>query len=59
MGYSVLQVSYGYQPQNENDPLVRVADDATSQLGMLLAPGGFVVDALPFCKYTHDLRMES
>ncbi|EIM86814.1 cytochrome P450 [Stereum hirsutum FP-91666 SS1] len=54
VGCSVLQVTYGYQPRNEHDPLVKIADEATSQLGVLLAPGGFLVDVLPFLKHVPE-----
>jgi hypothetical protein len=31
--------------------LVRIADDATDQLNILLSPGLFLVDFLPFLRY--------
>ena len=40
-------MSHGYRPKNENDELVRIADEATDQLNILLSPGLFVVDFLP------------
>ncbi len=44
-------MTYGYKPATENDSLVRVADEATDQLNILLSPGLFAVDFLPFLRY--------
>lgn len=40
-------ISHGYNVKNEHDALVRAADDATDQIGILLTPGTFVVDLIP------------
>ncbi|TFY81372.1 hypothetical protein EWM64_g2644 [Hericium alpestre] len=54
IGYIVLLVTYGYKCTSEHDPIVRVADEATTQLGILLAAGGFLVDRLPFLRHVPD-----
>ena len=50
VGAVILIISHGYKVTSANDPLVRVADAATDQLGILLAPGNFLVDTIPACK---------
>ena len=51
VGVIILRISHGYRPKTENDELVRVADEATDQLNILLSPGLFAVDFLPFLRY--------
>ncbi|RDX49051.1 cytochrome P450 [Lentinus brumalis] len=50
-GAIVLMISYGYQPQEENDPLIRMADEATEQAAEVAQPGAFLVDVFPFLRY--------
>ncbi|KAH8986095.1 cytochrome P450 [Lactarius akahatsu] len=51
VGVITLRITYGYRPTTEDDSLVRVADEATNQLNVLLSPGLFAVDFLPFLRY--------
>lgn len=51
VGVIILRISHGYRPKSENDPLVRIADEATDQLNVLLSPGLFAVDFLPFLRH--------
>ena len=51
MGVVILRISHGYRPTAEDDSLIRIADEATDQLNVLLSPGVFAVDFLPFLRY--------
>ncbi|KAH9162719.1 cytochrome P450 [Lactarius sanguifluus] len=51
VGVIILRITHGYRPTTEDDSLVRVADEATDQLNVLLSPGLFAVDFLPFLRY--------
>ena len=51
VGVIILRISHGYRPKTENDELVRIADEATDQLNILLSPGLFAVDFLPFLRH--------
>ena len=54
MGVIILRISHGYRPKTENDELVRIADEATDQLNVLLSPGLFAVDFLPFLRHVPE-----
>ena len=43
-------ISYGYEPQEDDDPLIRMADEATEQAAEVAQPGAFIVDVFPFRK---------
>ncbi len=47
----MLRMSHGYKPKAEGDELIRVADEATNHLNVILSPGLFAVDLLPFLRY--------
>ena len=49
-GSIVLMISYGYEPQEDDDPLIRMADEATEQAAEVAQPGAFIVDVFPFRK---------
>jgi len=51
VGVIILRISHGYRPKNEGDALVRLADESTDQLNVLLSPGLFAVDFLPFLRH--------
>ncbi|KAH9162720.1 cytochrome P450 [Lactarius sanguifluus] len=51
VGAIMLRISHGYKPKAEGDSLIRVADEATTHLNVLLSPGLFAVDLLPFLRY--------
>jgi len=54
VGVIILRISHGYRPTTEDDSLVRIADEATDQLNILLTPGQFAVDVLPFLRYVPE-----
>lgn len=49
-GAIVLMISYGYQSQEQNDPLIKMAEEATEQAAEVAQPGAFLVDVFPFRK---------
>ena len=49
-GAIVLMISYGYQPREEGDPMIRMAEEATEQAAEVAQPGAFLVDVFPFRK---------
>ncbi|KAI0046723.1 cytochrome P450 [Auriscalpium vulgare] len=51
VGAIILMISHGYKVKSETDPLVRIADVATDQLGVLLSPGMFAVDLIPALRF--------
>ena len=51
VGGIILRISHGYKSTTEDDTLFRLADEASVQLNVLLSPGQFAVDALPFLRY--------
>ena len=51
VGVIIIRISHGYKPKNENDTLVRIADEATDQFNVLLSPGLFAVDFLRFLRH--------
>ena len=56
-GAIVLMISYGYQTQENDDPLIKIADDATEQAAEVAQPGAFLVDVLPFRKSSLRVAM--
>jgi hypothetical protein len=51
VGAIILRISHGYKPKGDNDELVRIADEATDQFNILLSPGLFAVDVLPWLRF--------
>ena len=49
-GATVLMISYGYQAQEHDDPLIKIAEEATEQAAEVAQPGAFFVDVFPFRK---------
>ncbi|KAG1741079.1 cytochrome P450 [Suillus lakei] len=49
-GAIILRISHGYEVQENNDPLIDLADRAMDQLSRSSAPGAFMVDIMPLCK---------
>ena len=47
-GAIVLHISYGYAAQEEGDPLIKVAEEATEQAAEVARPGAYFVDVFPF-----------
>ncbi|KAF8165086.1 cytochrome P450 [Crassisporium funariophilum] len=50
-GAVVLRISHGYEVQENNDPFVELADQATEQFSLATAPGGFLVDLIPALRH--------
>jgi len=51
VGAIILRISHGYRPKPNNDPMVRIADQATDHLNLILSPGRFLVDVFPFLRF--------
>lgn len=51
-GAVVLDLVYGYKVKHYDDELVRIAEVASLEFSCAATPGTFLVDSLPFCKYT-------
>ncbi|KAF9263088.1 cytochrome P450 [Marasmius fiardii PR-910] len=50
-GSIILDISYGYQTQENKDPLVDLAEHVMDGFANTLRPGAYLVDTLPFLKY--------
>ncbi|PCH44802.1 cytochrome P450 [Wolfiporia cocos MD-104 SS10] len=50
-GAIILNLTYGYHVELDEDPMLKVADEAMQSFSMLTAPGAFIVDFLPLLKY--------
>lgn len=50
-GAIVLQIAYGYRAEDENDPLVKLVDEAMEQFSEVTAPNAFAVDIFPFLRF--------
>jgi hypothetical protein len=46
----ILRLSHGYITQEGNDPLVELAELASSQLSKATTMGAYYVNIMPFCK---------
>ena len=49
-GAIVLMISYGYQIQEHDDPMIKIAELVTQQAAEVAQPGTFLVDVFPFRK---------
>lgn len=50
-GSIILMISHGYEVRDKDDPFVNLADHATEQFAVSTAPGGFMVDVIPFLRH--------
>ncbi|PBK96431.1 cytochrome P450 [Armillaria gallica] len=50
-GAIILQISHGYAIQEENDPFVKLAEEAMDQFSLSTAPGGFLVNLIPILRH--------
>ena len=48
----MLNISYGYEANEDGDPLIYVAEEATEQAAEVARPGGFLVDVFPLRMYS-------
>ncbi|KAF8192574.1 cytochrome P450 [Pholiota molesta] len=51
VGAVILKISHGYEVKEQDDPFVEMADTATFQFSLATAPGGFLVDLIPFLRH--------
>ncbi|KAF9008812.1 cytochrome P450 [Cyathus striatus] len=50
-GAIILRISHGYETKEHEDPFIELANKATAQFAMSTAPGGFLVDVIPFLRH--------
>jgi hypothetical protein len=50
-GYVVLSITYGIEPEGEDDPYIRISEEAIHYLVEAAVPGAFLVDIIPAMKY--------
>ncbi|KAJ7157101.1 cytochrome P450 [Mycena filopes] len=50
-GAIVLAITFGYKAKDEDDPLVKLGDDAMSQFSEATAPNAFAVDVFPILRF--------
>ncbi|CCM01202.1 uncharacterized protein FIBRA_03250 [Fibroporia radiculosa] len=50
-GAIILDITYGYRVQNDDDPLVRVVDLAAANFSELTTPGACLADTFPILNY--------
>ncbi|PBK60866.1 cytochrome P450 [Armillaria solidipes] len=50
-GAIILQISHGYAIQEENDPFVKLAEEAMDQFSLSTAPGSFLVNLIPILRH--------
>ncbi|KAK0242387.1 cytochrome P450 [Armillaria nabsnona] len=53
-GAVVLRISHGYEVKENDDPFVRLADQATEQFSAATKAGAFIVDLVPALRYVPD-----
>ncbi|KAJ7639248.1 cytochrome P450 [Roridomyces roridus] len=53
-GAIVLNVTFGYQLKDENDPLLKLIDVAMKQFSELTGVNAFAVDTFPFLRYVPE-----
>ncbi|CCM01205.1 uncharacterized protein FIBRA_03253 [Fibroporia radiculosa] len=47
----ILDITYGYKVQDQDDPLVRIVDTAVAHFSELTTPGACLADIFPIMKY--------
>ncbi|EIN03788.1 cytochrome P450 [Punctularia strigosozonata HHB-11173 SS5] len=50
----ILDIAYGYEVQEKDDPLIRLADGTLKELVQVLTPGAYLVDSLPLLRHIPD-----
>ena len=51
----ILKITYGYDVQGSNDPLVNIAEAAVRGFSQATVPGAWLVDILPICESESQL----
>ena len=46
-----MLMAYGYEIKEENDPVVKLAEQSVEDLGHLLESGNFLVEIFPWCMF--------
>ncbi|KAJ7639244.1 cytochrome P450 [Roridomyces roridus] len=53
-GTTLLNVTCGYQPKDENDSFLQLADESMKQFSELTGANAFAVDTFPFLRYVPE-----
>ncbi|KAF4601249.1 hypothetical protein EYR38_005901 [Pleurotus pulmonarius] len=54
VGSVTLRITHGYETREANDPFIELADKATEQFSLATAPGGWMVDFIPWLRHVPD-----
>ncbi|KAF9498666.1 cytochrome P450 [Pleurotus eryngii] len=54
VGSVTLRITHGYETREANDPFIELADKATKQFSLATAPGGWMVDFIPWLRHVPD-----
>ena len=46
----ILRITYGYIPQEKDDPIIRLIEATNEGVSRSTAPGVFLVNHIPFCE---------
>ena len=55
VGTVILRIVYGYQVNQENDPLINLVHKAVATFSKAAAPGAFLVDSIPIRTCIHRI----
>lgn len=50
VGGEIMELGYGIEVQEENDPWIAMAEISEAAVAATLIPGAYMVDLLPFCE---------
>ncbi|KAJ3547606.1 hypothetical protein NM688_g5385 [Phlebia brevispora] len=50
-GGIILNMAYGYEPQERDDPYVKLVEQVSREFSLSFAPGTFLVDVFPLLRY--------
>ncbi|KAI0288266.1 cytochrome P450 [Russula brevipes] len=50
-GAVIMRITYGYEPQEQGDPIVTLAESTISRFSQFCEPGAYLVDFIPVLKY--------
>lgn len=50
-GAMILRISYGYEIEQTDDPLIKISDKVMEEFSLSATPGAFLVDAFPASNY--------
>jgi hypothetical protein len=49
-GAIIVRIAYGYEAQEQGDPLITIAETTLNNFSRFTEPGAYLVDFLPLCK---------